>query len=174
MDEQDKLTNALAGIRVFLQQTQDVDRVGFVVFDQDAHVLVPVDTLSKTRSQIMRYVDDPSLLPRTDSTAIYDGVAAGLDELERLDDKEHINALVVLTDGQDNASSRDNVREVPRRLRANSDELWAVKLFPIAYGQGTGVDTEVMQQFADITQTRLVSGDVTDIRKIYEEMSSYF
>jgi len=174
MDEQDKLNNALAGIKIFLEQTRDVDRVGFVVFDEDARVLVPIDTLSKTRAQIMDYVNNPEKLVRNNSTAIYDGVAAGLDELNRLNDKQHINAVVVLTDGQDNASSSQNIREVPRRLRANRSELWAPKVFPIAYGKGDGIDKTVLQEFADITQTRMVSGDTTDIRKIYEEMSNYF
>ena len=174
MDEQNKLENALQGIKVFLEQTRDVDRVGFVVFDKEAHVLVPADVLSKTRPLILDYVNNPHKLPRSDATAIYDGVAAGLDELDRLNDREHINALVMLTDGKDNSSSTHNKREVPRRLRANRDELWAVKLFPIAYGEGEAVDKELLQQFADITQTRLVSGDVTDIKKIYEEISNYF
>ncbi|HUP27885.1 MAG TPA: VWA domain-containing protein [Chloroflexia bacterium] len=174
MDDQNKLSNALDGIKIFLEQTRDVDRVGFVVFDRDAHVLVPIDTLSKTRPQILSYLNSPDSLPRNDSTAIYDGVSAGLAELDRLNDKSHINALVVLTDGKDNSSGTDNKREVPRRLRQDRDELWAVKLFPIAYGKDEGVDTELMQEFADITQTHMVSGDTTDIRKIYQEMSSYF
>lgn len=174
MDDQDKLTNALAGIKLFLDQTRDVDRVGLVVFDKDATVLVPIDTLSKTRAQILDYVNNPEKVVRNNSTAIYNGVAAGLDELDRLNDKQHINALVVLTDGQDNSSSQQNIRDVPRRLRANGSELGAVKLFPIAYGKGDGIDKDVLQQFADITQTRMVSGDTTDIRKIYQEMSNYF
>ncbi len=174
MDDQDKLTNALEGVRAFLEQTRDVDRVGFIVFDSDTHVLVPIDTLAKTRAQILNYVDHPGQIPRSDSTAIYDGVAAGLDELDKLHDHDHINALVMLTDGQDNSSKSSNKRGVPNRLRANRDQLWAVKLFPIAYGSGDGVDTTLLQEFADITQTRLVSGDVKDIRQIYQEMSEYF
>ncbi|MEO8286355.1 MAG: substrate-binding and VWA domain-containing protein [Chloroflexota bacterium] len=174
MDDGDKLTNALAGLRIFLQQTRDVDRVGFVVFDNDAHVLVPVDTLSNTRSQIMDYIDNPDKLPRQDSTAIYDGLAAGLDELDRLNDHEHINAVVLLTDGQDNSSSPSNKRQVPNRLRTDRDELWAVKVFPIAYGSGSQVDTEVLQEFANISQTRSVTGDINNIRAIYDEMSNYF
>jgi Ca-activated chloride channel family protein len=174
MDDQDKLSNALQGVKLFLDQTRDVDRVGFVAFDRDAHVLVPVDTLSKTRSQIMDYVDNPDKLVREDSTAIYDGVAAGLDELDRLNDHEHINAIVLLTDGQDNSSSTQNKRQVPNRLRADRDQLWAVKLFPIAYGSGDQVDKDLLQEFANITQTHLVSGDVTNIKKIYDEMSNYF
>ncbi len=47
MDDQDKLQNALDGLSLFLDQTRDVDRVGFVAFDRDAHLLVPIDTLSK-------------------------------------------------------------------------------------------------------------------------------
>ena len=63
---------------------------------------------------------------------------------------------------------------MPNRLRADRDQLWAVKLFPIAYGSGDQVDTGLLQQFANITQTTLVSGDVTDIKKIYDAMSNYF
>ncbi|MGA7732232.1 MAG: VWA domain-containing protein [Chloroflexia bacterium] len=173
-DSGSKYSNALAGIRIFLEQTRDVDRVGFVVFDRDATILVPVDTLSKTRSRILAYIDDPDRIPRNDSTAIYDGAAAGLDELDRMDDKEHINAIVLLTDGQDNSSSSQNKRQVPQRLRKDRDQLWAVKLFPIAYGSGDEVDVDVLREFATITQTRLVSGDTGDIRKIYDEMSNYF
>lgn len=174
MDDQEKLSNALAGLKLFLDQTRDVDRVGFVVFDRDAHLLVPIDVLSKTRSKILEYIDNPDSLPRNDSTAIYNGAAKALDELDRLNDKEHINAIVLLTDGLDNSSSSTNKRQVPNRLRQDRDQLWAVKLFPIAYGNGDSVDTDVLQEFASITQTRLVSGDTTDIRKIYDEMSNYF
>ena len=174
MDEQDKLRNALEGLRIFLGEIRDVDRVGFVVFDRDAQVLVPVAPLSQTRAQILDYIDNPSKLPRQDSTAIYDGLAKGLDEIDRLNDQEHINAVVLLTDGKDNSSQSSNKREVPRRLRQDRDQLWAVKVFPIAYGEGDEIDTGVLQTFADDTQTRLVKGNTTDIRKIYEDMSSYF
>ena len=174
MDDQDKLNNALEGLRTFLAQVRDADRVGFVVFDRDARLLVPLDALSNNRQKILGYIDDPNTIPRNDSTAIYDGVASALDELDRFGDKEHINAIVLLTDGQDNASNTSHIRDVPRRLRQDRDKLWALKLFPIAYGSGDEVDTDVLQQFADATQTRLVSGDTTDIRKIYEDMSNYF
>jgi Ca-activated chloride channel family protein len=174
MDDQDKLTNALAGIKIFLNQTRDVDRVGFVTFDRDTHVLVPIDTLSKTRSQILQYVNDPTLIPRGDSTAIYDGVAAGLDELDRLNDHQQINAMVMLTDGQDNSSSTFNKQQVPIRLSANRDQLWAVKLFPIAYGSGADVDTQLLQEFASITQTSMATGDPSNIQQIYNNMSNYF
>jgi Ca-activated chloride channel homolog len=174
MDDQDKLQNALAGVKIFLDETRDVDKVGLVVFDRDSHLLVPIDTLSKTRSKILDYVNNPDSLPRNDSTAIYDGVAAGLDELDRLNDHAHINAIVLLTDGKDNSSSTSNKRSVPNRLRKDRDQLWAVKLFPIAYGSGADVDKDLLQQFATITQTSLVSGDVTDIKKIYDLMSNYF
>jgi Ca-activated chloride channel family protein len=174
MDNQDKLQNALDGVRIFLDEIRDVDRVGFVVFDSSSHLLVPIDTLAKTRSKILDYVNNPDSLPRNNSTAIYDGVAAGLDELDRLNDHSHINAIVLLTDGQDNSSSTANKRNVPNRLRKDRDQLWAVKLFPIAYGSGEEVDKDLLQQFASITQTSLVSGDVSDIKKIYDLMSNYF
>lgn len=174
MDDQDKLNNALAGIKTFLDQTRPQDRVGFVVFDQDTHLLVPLDTLSNTKDKILSFVNDPSTIPRTDSTAIYDGVAAGLDELDRVNDQADINAIVLLTDGQDNASSSQNKRDVPTRLRQNRDKLYAVKLFSIAYGTGSDVDKSLLQEFADDTQTNVVDGTTTNIQQIYQQMSEYF
>ena len=130
MDDEDKLNNALAGLKIFLDQTRDVDRVGFVVFGKSATVLVPIDVLSKTRDKILDFVNNPDSIPRSSATAIYDGVAAGLDELDKLNDKEHINAIVLLTDGKDNSSLAENESQVPGRLRQNRDELYAVKLSP--------------------------------------------
>ena len=47
------------------------------------------------------------------------------------------------------------MRDVPGRLRKDREELWAVKVFPIAYGSGDEVDTDVLQeqlfQFSEAT-----------------------
>ena len=113
MDDGDKLTNALAGLRIFLQQTRDVDRVGFVVFDNDAHVLVPVDTLSNTRSQIMDYVDNPDKLPRQDSTAIYVGLRQGWTNWTGSTTTSVLTRWISPTDGQDNSSSPSTSARFP-------------------------------------------------------------
>jgi Ca-activated chloride channel family protein len=174
MDDQDKLSNALDGIKGFLDQIRDVDQIGFIVFGGSVQELVPLGPATQTKALIRDYLDNPDKLPRPDSTALYDGTAAAVDKLEALNDPNRINAVVVLTDGQDNSSSSKNKGQLIRRLREKNTELSAIKVFPIAYGNGDGVDTQALQEMADATRTRMVSGDVSDIRKVYQEISLYF
>ena len=174
MDDQNKLSNALDGLKGFLDQIRDVDNIGFIVFGGRVEELVPLGPAAQNKALIRDYLDNPGKLPRPDSTAIYDGVAAAVDRLEALNDQQRINAVVALTDGQDNSSSSENKSQLIRRLRENNTELNAIKVFPIAYGDQDGVDTAVLQEMADATRTRLVSGSTGDIRRIYQEISLYF
>lgn len=174
MDDQDKLKNALDGIRVFLDQIRDVDQIGFIVFGGEVTELVPLGPATQTKALIRDYLDNPDKLPRPNSTALYDGVATAVDKLEALKDQNRINAIVVLTDGQDNSSSRTNKGGLIPRLRGNNTSLSAIKVFPIAYGHDTGVDQAALQEMADATRTRLVVGDTSDIRKVYQDISLYF
>ena len=174
MDDQNKLQNALAGIKGFLGQIRDVDNIGFIVFGGRVTELVPLGPARENKARIMEYLDDASKLPRPDSTAVYDGVAAAVDRLEALNDKDRINAIVVLTDGQDNSSSGQNKGTLISRLRERNSDLNAIKVFPIAYGSGDGVDKKALQEMADATRTLLISGDVSDISKIYQQISLYF
>jgi Ca-activated chloride channel family protein len=174
MDDQDKLKNALDGIRVFLDQIRDVDQIGFIVFGGEVTELVPLGPATQTKALIRDYLDNPDKLPRPNSTALYDGVAAAVDKLEALNDQTRINAIVVLTDGQDNSSNRANKGGLIPRLRQNNTQLNAIKVFPIAYGHDQGVDQGALQEMADATRTRLVVGDTSDIRKVYQEISLYF
>jgi Ca-activated chloride channel family protein len=174
MDDQDKLKNALDGIRGFVDQIRDVDQLGFIVFGGEVTELVPLGPATQTKALIRDYLDNPDKLPRPNSTALYDGVAAAVDKLEALNDQTRINAIVVLTDGQDNSSNRANKGGLIPRLRQNNTQLNAIKVFPIAYGHDQGVDQGALQEMADATRTRLVVGDTSDIRKVYQEISLYF
>jgi Ca-activated chloride channel family protein len=174
MDDQDKLKNALDGVRIFLDQIRDVDQIGFIVFGGTVSELVPLGPATQTKALIRAYLDNPDTLPRPNSTAVYDGVAMAVDRLDALHDQTRINAIVVLTDGQDNSSSRANKGGLIPRLRGNNTDLSAIKVFPIAYGHDEGVDVAALQEMADATRTSLVIGDTSDIRKVYQNISLYF
>ena len=135
---------------------------------------MPLGPATQTKALIRAYLDNPDTLPRPNSTAVYDGVAMAVDRLDALHDQTRINAIVVLTDGQDNSSSRANKGGLIPRLRGNNTDLSAIKVFPIAYGHDEGVDVAALQEMADATRTSLVIGDTSDIRKVYQNISLYF
>src|SRR5262249_2334067 len=129
---------------------------------------------SETRAKIQQYLDDPNLLPRGDATAIYDGVAKAMDWLKALNDDERINAIVLLSDGQDNRSSDASRASGIPTLRHTANNLTSIKVFPIAYGKDSGVDVDALREFADATRTTLAQGDSSDIRQLYQQISLYF
>lgn len=72
------------------------------------------------------------------STALFEAIVFGLNELHRLDDK-YLKALVVFTDGRDTASSRSLDEMVA--VAASS----AIPIFTIGVGEA---DAEVLQQIS--------------------------
>ena len=74
-------------------------------------------------------------------TALYDATEAGVRTIQKLKDDARINAVVVLTDGEDNQSQHDAPTSWPRELHApGASEGLGVRVYTIAYGQQANKD----------------------------------
>ena len=70
MDDQDKLKNALDGLRVFLDQIRDVDQPGLHRLRRPGAGVGAARPGQRRRKRMIRdYLDNPDNLPRPDSTA---------------------------------------------------------------------------------------------------------
>ena len=79
-------------------------------------------------------------------TALHDAVVAGLDHLERASHQKRV--LVVLSDGDDNASNHSE-EEMLDRARRSDAIVYAVS--SADYGSGRGGNPGVLRKLADIT-----------------------
>ncbi|HMP42861.1 MAG TPA: VWA domain-containing protein [Roseiflexaceae bacterium] len=164
--EGEKLDTARAGIATFLSRILPEDRVGIVAFDTRAELLVAPAPLTESRIAL----DDAIFnLSATGKTALYDALIVAkqtLDDLPPAESGDRIKAIVLLSDGIDNASS------------ASFDELQnafdesGISIFPVAYG--SDADTAVLERIAEFSRTLLVKGDTGDIALIFENLSRYF
>jgi Ca-activated chloride channel family protein len=84
-------------------------------------------------------------------------------------DTERINAIVVMTDGQENRSSV-NLRRLVRELE-DQDPV-PVVVFCIAYGRDADMGT--LQAIAEPTGGQVRMGDLETIRDLYQILSTYF
>lgn len=166
-----KLYNALQGLKVFLGSMRDEDRVGFIDFSDNVDYAVPIAPYSQNKQQIEDVLNGNF---NQGSTALFAAVLKAAQELDKLHDTTRINAIVVLTDGQDNASPGDAQSQLTALVGQNSEDISAIRIFPIAYGSGSDVDINALQQMADLTHTVLSQGDASDIRKVYDQISQYF
>jgi Ca-activated chloride channel family protein len=171
MEENGKLDQAKAGLGAFLQRILPEDRVGLVTFSSATQVAVDPAPLGQNRVAL----DDAIQAMRpTGKTAIYDGLMAGKQALDALpaaqDGEERIKAIVLLTDGEENAS-----KATFDQLKQEFDET-GISIFPVAYGSSSDQDaaTKTLQSIVDFSKTILVKGDTGEIGSIFDNLSRYF
>ena len=171
MEENGKLDQAKAGLGAFLQRILPEDRVGLVTFSSGSQVVVEPAPLGQNRVAL----DDAIQAMRpTGKTAIYDGLMTGKQALDALptpeNGEERIKAIVLLTDGEENAS-----KTTFDRLKQEFDET-GVSIFPVAYGSSSDQDaaTNTLQSIVDFSKTILVKGDTGEIGTIFDNLSRYF
>jgi Ca-activated chloride channel family protein len=91
--------------------------------------------------------------------------------LQQLDDPSRINAIVVMTDGKENASAV-SLNQLVTRLQNGNQSGVPVVIFSIAYGNDA--DMDVLQAISDATGGQTLVGSPETIRKLYKILSTYF
>jgi Ca-activated chloride channel family protein len=163
----DKLAQAQIALDVFLEQIRgDVERVGLVEFSTGVDTLVYLDELGNNRPALLNAI---GRLRAEGDTALLDGVAEAHRRLQDLGDTERINAIVVMTDGQEN-NSRISLRSLIRELSDQSRV--PVVVFCIAYGSDADIAT--LEAIAEPTGGLVREGDLETIRDLYKILSTYF
>jgi VWFA-related protein len=106
----------LAGTRAFAESSHDEDELFTIVFNEDVHFgLPPTVKFTRNRPQIQASL---TLFPTGGKTALHDAVIAGLEHL--LEASHQKRVLVVLTDGDDNASQHSDDDMVERARRSDA------------------------------------------------------
>jgi Ca-activated chloride channel family protein len=169
MQEDNKIGEAKGGLQTFLRQLSPRDRVGLLYFNADPHVGVPIGPFKANKLQLRQTV---SQLIAGGNTALYDAVSDGVRSVDDLKDDTRINAVVVLSDGQDTASST-KLGSLLKQLNARSGgEERQVRVFTIAYG--SSADQGTLEKIANASGGKAYVGDPTEIEKVYLQISSFF
>jgi Ca-activated chloride channel family protein len=164
--EGDKIDNVKVALRTFVDQIKsDSERVGMIQFFSNVSDAVKINELKYTRGDLIHSID---LLQAGGDTALLDGISIAYDRLQKLNDPERINAIVVMTDGKENASSI-SLNRLINKLRSGKIP---VVVFAIAYG--SDADYSYLQQIADATNGQTFQGTIETIRQLYKILSTYF
>jgi Ca-activated chloride channel homolog len=169
MEDDGKLDQAKAGVETFLARILPEDRVGLVSFASTAKTDVELAPLGENRVALS---DAITGLRPLGKTAIYDSLLTAKEALDKLPagGEERIKAIVLLTDGEENASESSF-----DQLKQAFDES-GVSIFPVAYGSASDQDaaTKTLQGIVDFSRTILVKGSTGDVGKIFDNLSRYF
>src|SRR5215213_7513083 len=171
MDENDKIDGAQDAARAFVDQMRPGDQTAVIAFSNQPELIEPFtddkDRLDRSIRQI-----------RADgSTALYDSLIAGVDELMHADGRR---ALLLLTDGRDLLRTGDDTQASRASLdTAISSAVKAgiavqtIGLGDRDGGQSDGIDERVLQKIADQTSGEYFyapSGD--ELAGLYRKLSA--
>jgi Ca-activated chloride channel homolog len=169
MSEGDRLPQVKRGLRAFLELLSPADRVGLIRFSSRVHSVEPIATVKRSRAELLRQIR--GFTPDGD-TALYDAADRAIRAVRAIGDRSRINAVVLLTDGNDTAS-RMKVSDLIAPLKAHSEnEGVTVRVFTIAYGDNA--NDIVLRDIANASGGKPFVGDPDEIRTVYKNIASFF
>ncbi|MFN4293436.1 MAG: extracellular solute-binding protein [Thermoflexales bacterium] len=168
MRDEDKIGQAIEAAKVFLEDQDGKNNVGLMRFSSDVEVLVPLGAMESNRSDILAALDR---IEAYGNTSLYDAVIAAVQKLQATSDPERIQAIVLLSDGQD-TSSQASLNQVVRTLQEARNSRAPILVIPVAYGRDA--DINALNAIGRASDTKVQSGDPGNIKKLLDVISSYF
>lgn len=170
MVEANRLPSAKNGLRTFLREVAPQDRVGLMAFNERVTPLTPIAPVGGNRQELTGRIAG---LIADGGTAIYDATDEAVAQVKRLADTSRINAVVLLTDGEDTDSTK-SAEALIQELDAQGDSSRRVRVFTIAYSAGAAGAAENLARIAEASGGKSYSGDEDDIETVYRSISSFF
>ena len=171
MAEEGRLKRAKQGLQVFFDEVSPTDRLGLISFAEEIDTLVPVhDRFRRGEPELTATVQS---LVAGGSTAVYDATAEALRAVRELGDPTRINAVVVLTDGQDNESNLTD-DELVDLVSNRDDSALPVRIFTIAYSPDAEGAEAVLKRIAAASGGQAYTGTTSNIDVVYRQISSFF
>jgi Ca-activated chloride channel homolog len=167
MQDSDRLERAKDGIRVFLDQAAPQDRIGLTAFSDAVVPLVPV---GGERERLTAAVDG---LIAEGGTALYDAASSAFTAVRALaTDDSRINAVVLLSDGEDTDSAKQLENVLAELDQGDSEQR--VRVFTIAYSAQADGAAEALKRISAASGGKAYGGDTDDIESVYRSISSFF
>jgi Ca-activated chloride channel family protein len=170
MHEEQRLNRAKKGVAAFLDQLQPSDRVGLTAFNDRVPELVPIDLLSHNRARIEQAM--ASLVPKGGS-ALLDATSQAFHTVASSASSDHINSVVVLTDGDDRDSAL-TLDDVTKELGDQTNSATQVRVYTIGYSPDAPGAVEALKGIAEASGGQYYEGGTENAESLYRSISSFF
>jgi Ca-activated chloride channel family protein len=166
--EGEKIVRTREALQAFVRQIKGSrDRVGIIEFASGAKSFTPLRTVDEgVRNDLLAVI---SQMEAVGGTALIDAVYSAVADLQAQGDAEAINAIVVMTDGQENESGY-GLHDL--RVLIGSQSTAQLVIFTIAFGEDA--DEQLLRNIAELGNGQFRRADETDIEELYRLISTYF
>ncbi len=167
-----KIVGARQGLAEFVGLLGDLDNLGLTEFSAQAQVLSAMSPVGPKRQQVL---DQIGGITASGNTLLFDTIDQQYQQLQTFPSR-HIKAIVVLTDGVDDASTLTLAQLIGHITPGGNNAGEGIKVFTIAYGdaQGSGVDVNALTQIANATGAQEYTGTPQNIKQVYLDISKFF
>lgn len=171
MRERNRMQNAREGAAAFVDQLGDNDRLTLIAFNEGQTVVFDDLQVGPNRERIKR---DILTLTPGGGTALYDSIAFAIERQQNRLGKDAVNAIVVLTDGEDTNSTRfRDATQLMDRFGMSAESSTDISIFTIGYDlDETGL--RPLRTIAERGRGAFYEGKVDNIRQVYLELSTFF
>jgi Ca-activated chloride channel family protein len=170
MHEAHRLDRAKKGVAAFLEQLQPTDRVGLTDFNDRVKELVPIGPLGQNRVQIEQATT--GLVPKGGS-ALLDATSQAFQTVASGAGSDHINSVVVLTDGDDRDSAL-TLGDVTKELSDQTNSATQVRVFTVGYSPDAPGAVEALKGIAESSGGQYYEGGTANTELLYRSISSFF
>ncbi|MCA1992268.1 MAG: VWA domain-containing protein, partial [Coleofasciculus sp. S288] len=158
-------------LRHYIENLGPKERVALIDFDWEIRPPVEVDGTPQGRDRGMEFIAN---LQVDGGTQLYDAALYARNWLQQNRREDAINAVVVLTDGED-TNSDINLEQLRQELeKSNFNSEQRIAFFTIGYGNEGEFNPKVLQQIAQLNGGYYRKGDPRTISSLMSDLQLEF
>lgn len=169
--EGNKLPAVQNTLQTYINQLGPLDRVVLIDFDSTIRQPIPTDGTSGGQARGLEFI---SGLQVGGGTSLYDASLYARNWLQKNLRPDAINAVVVLTDGEDSGSQLPLDRLIGDLEKSSFGSDQRISFFTIGYGNEGEFNPEVLQKIAQTTGGYYSKGDPETISRVMENLQLEF
>ncbi len=157
-----KLEQAKQAAHLLVDQLEGDDVFSLVMYDTEVDVLVPASRLGEKKRDIQRKIDR---IQAGGSTALYDGVRTGGNQLREFLEKNRINRVLLLSDGIANVGPSSN-----REIANLGQKLAREDISVTTIGLGDDYNEDLMTALAEASDANYYYvADVEELPRVFQD-----
>jgi Ca-activated chloride channel family protein len=164
----DKIDQAKQAALAFIDKLPTQNRLGLTTFNENITERVALDSFERNSADVRAAIQS---LRAGGDTSLYDAIIQAVGTLSQGQESDRIRAIVLLSDGQDTASTQ-SLNTMVTAINAQRGGKNPILIIPVAYG--SDADINALNAIARASSSRVQSGDPASIQKVLEIISSYF
>ena len=169
--EGNKLPAVQNTLRHYIETLGPKEQIALIDFDSEIRPPIQVDGTPQGRDRGMQFI---ASLQVDGGTNLYDSALYARNWLQQNLRQDAINAVVILTDGEDSGSqiSLNQLRQELEKSNFNSDQR--IAFFTVGYGEEGEFNPEVLEQIAQLNSGYYRKGDPETISVLMSDLQVEF